>query len=179
MEKSGGQPNPRFDRHEFAQFFDRFYDRIFNFIYFRVDDPQLADDLTAVTFERALQNFHQLDPSKGSEGSWLFAIARNLLTDHWRRTRRFSWLPLDRYLRTLTAGRDPEAQWVASEQEQELLSALKQLTDREQEILSLRFFGQLSNQEIARTAGLSENHIAVIIYRALKKLRNLLVEGTP
>jgi len=51
------------------------------------------------------------------------------------------------------------------------------LSEREQEIIGLKFGGGLTNRKIAALLDLKENHVAVILYRAMHKLRQRLVEG--
>src|SRR5918995_2034352 len=69
--------------------FDRLYAEnagpLLAFLTFRTGDADLADDLTADTFERALRGRRRFDPRRSSERTWLFSIALNLLRDHGRR----------------------------------------------------------------------------------------------
>jgi RNA polymerase sigma factor (sigma-70 family) len=58
-----------------------------------------------------------------------------------------------------------------------LLAQVAQLSEREQEIIGLKFGGGLTNRKIAALLGLKENHVAVILYRAMRKLRQRLREG--
>ena len=53
-----------------------------------------------------------------------------------------------------------------------MLAQIKTLPQRDQEIIALRYGAGLSNQDIAQIVGKSENHVAVLLYRALKKIRH-------
>jgi RNA polymerase sigma-70 factor (ECF subfamily) len=140
----------------------------------RVDDEALAQDLTAATFERALARLGQLR-SPGAFGGWLFRIARNELAGHYRRRR--AHVPLE-----AVAGRPDDALPVETQAERSedlarLLAAIRTLPEREQEIIGLKFLGGLNNRQIGQAMGLRAGHVAVILYRAIRRLRDLLGEG--
>jgi RNA polymerase sigma-70 factor (ECF subfamily) len=140
----------------------------------RVNDEALAEDLTAATFEKALTHLDQLR-SAGAFGGWLFRIARNELAQHYRRRRTVvSWEAVaDRP----DDGPAVEAQAERSEALSRLLQALRTLPERDQEVIGLKFLAGLKNGEIGEAMGLRSGHVAVILYRAIRRLRDLLEEG--
>src|SRR5437016_11643108 len=79
----------------FARVYDEHVWRVFGFLAYRVRDRGVAEDLTQATFERALRAWGRFDPRRGSETTWLLAIARNLLIDHHRRDRSAWMEPVD------------------------------------------------------------------------------------
>ena len=161
----------------FAALFDCFYGRVFNYARYRCDDDDTADDLTAQIFERVLTNLRQYAPEKGPFTPWLFALARNVINDHYRAAHRFRWLTLDALRGVPAPEPGPEAILLACEDERELLTALAGLDARERDVLGLKFAARLTNREIARNLGLREGHVGVIVYRALGKLRMVLERG--
>jgi RNA polymerase sigma-70 factor, ECF subfamily len=134
----------------------------------------VAEDLTAATFERVVRNWSRFDPSRSSQRTWIFAIARNLLTDYFRR-RSFRGGPsLDEHpeLAERTAAiDDPVERQVTMET---LKSWLGHLKPREREVVALRYGADLSTAEIARTLGVSEANVLQICSRALRRLREKL-----
>lgn len=164
------------DSAAFGELYDHFFARVFNYARYRCDDDLTADDLTAQIFERALTRLDQYTPQKGPFASWLFALARNVINDYWRRAQRHRWVSLD-FLRSVASpDPDPEAWLVANQDERELLDALGGLEPRERDVLGLKFAARLTNRQIAKTTGLSESNVGVIIYRAVGKLREGLME---
>ncbi|NUM47138.1 MAG: sigma-70 family RNA polymerase sigma factor [Anaerolineales bacterium] len=161
----------------FGALFDCFYGRVFNYARYRCDDDDTADDLTARIFERVLTNIRQYAPEKGPFAPWLFALARNVINDHYRAAHRFRWLTLEALRGVSAPEPGPEAALLACEDERELLTALAGLDARERDILGLKFAARLTNREIARNLGLREGHVGVIVYRALGKLRMALGKG--
>jgi RNA polymerase sigma-70 factor (ECF subfamily) len=142
----------------------------------------LAQDLTAQTFERALSRLHTLR-DRGAFGGWLFRIARNVVAGHYRRRRLL--LPLESLENRRVDDPDvglmpapflPEAEVEWGQEVEALRQALTLLSEREQEIIRLRFFAGLTNRAIGRAMGLREGNVAVILFRALRKLRKRLGE---
>jgi RNA polymerase sigma-70 factor (ECF subfamily) len=134
-----------------------------------VRDRELAEDLTQTTFEHALRAWSRFDPSRASEATWLMAIARNVLVDHLRRDRSALLEPLDDDVLPAVAG--PEQRSAGSA---ELLIALRQLPERDQEVVALRFGGDLTGAQIAEALELSLANVQQILSRSLRKLRAIL-----
>lgn len=140
----------------------------------RVDGEALAQDLTAATFERALAHLDQLR-SPEAFGGWLFRIARNELAGHYRRRR--VHVSLEAVADQPDDAPPVEVQAERSEELARVLAAVRTLPEREQEIIGLKFLGGLNNRQIGRAMGLRAGHVAVILYRAIRRLRDLLGEG--
>lgn len=147
---------------------------VYGFFGYRVRTRQAAEDLTQETFERALRAWPRFDPSRASARTWLLAIAHNLLIDHYRRDRSNTQQPLDEDpSRVERAMVEPGAdQGLGIEPELEV--ALGALTDRERELIALRFGGDLSGPEIAEVTGLTLANVQQIISRSLRRLRATL-----
>jgi RNA polymerase sigma-70 factor (ECF subfamily) len=150
---------------------------ISGYIRYRVCDRDTADDLTSQTFLRALDRLSTFDPRKGDIGPWVLGIARNVVRDHVRSRRRWGWIPLDWLGERADSEPSPETSVIRSEQEQQLLEALGTLTDRERDVLGLKFGAGFTNRAIASLTGLGESHVAVIVYRAVGRLRDRLGAG--
>ena len=162
------------DPQAFAAIFDRYYAAVFNYVRYRCDDDATADDVTALVFEKLMHNIGRYDPEKGAFPAWLFAVARNAVNDHWRKARRQKWVSLDFLQGAAAPEPSPEAGLVHAEEESALLAAVGHLPARERDVLGLKFAAGLTNREIARTTGLQESHIGVIVHRSLAQLRTKL-----
>jgi len=155
----------------FAAIYDHYFPCVYNYVRFRVGDPAAADDLTAVIFERTLAYLASFEPRRGPFGAWLFGIARNAVSDHLRVQTRRRWLSLD-VLQAFPSPRPgPEQVVIEAERRDQLLAAMAALSARERDLLALKFAAGLSNLRIARLTGLSQNHVGVILYRAVQRLR--------
>lgn len=162
-------------RARFDQVYEAQFRRVFRYIRFSVGAND-AEDLTAQTFLKAFDRFERFDERKGSIETWLLALARNVVRDYQRRSRRWLWQPLE-LIASLTARQlTPEDHAITSDLESRLLRLVRGLATRERDVISLKFGAGVSNREIAGLHGLSESHVAVIVYRALGKLRKQLRE---
>jgi RNA polymerase sigma factor (sigma-70 family) len=154
---------------DFRRVYDEHVWRVYGFLAYRLRERAVAEDLTQATFERALRAWSRFDPRRASEATWLLTIARNLLIDHHRRDRSALMEPLDE--RAAPAVPGPEERFASSP---ELTAALTKLSDRDREVLALRFGGDLTGPEIAALLDLSLANVQQILSRSLRKLRTLL-----
>lgn len=145
--------------------------RVYGFLAYRLPDRDTTEDLTQLTFERALRAWARYDSRRASVQTWLLAIARHALIDYERRPR-VVLADLDSLELPPVAG--PEQRFAGSPK---LLEALETLGDREREVLALRYGGDLSGADVAAVLGLSVANVQQISSRALRKLRELLERG--
>jgi RNA polymerase sigma-70 factor (ECF subfamily) len=158
---------------EFATLFDDYYPKLYAYVRSQVADGQTAEDLTAAAFDRAFSRRATFDPAKGTFGAWLFRIARNLVIDHFAASgRKPVHYDLAESYQVSATDPSPEQYLLSREQHQLLAEALAtSLSERDLEIIYLRFYGRLTNREIARIMDLKEKTVSVIILRALQKLK--------
>jgi RNA polymerase sigma-70 factor, ECF subfamily len=130
-------------------------------------DSSLAEEVTALAFERAFRRRRLFDSRRGSERAWLFGIARNAALDELRRRKRTVPSAAEQ-------PRDPDArgaQFEAVLQRATVRDALAALPARERELVALKFHAGLTNAEIARVLGVSESNAGTLLHRAITKLR--------
>jgi RNA polymerase sigma factor (sigma-70 family) len=164
MNRSG---NPAFER-----LFQSHAAPLFAFLVYRTGDRQLAEDVLADTFERALRGRGRFDPRRGSEKNWLYAIAVNLVRDQARR-QRVEINALERVGARESRHFDDGALGGVEDRDQ-LGRALLKLSDEEREAIALRFGSDLKLREVARVLGEKEGAVEKRISRALEKMRREL-----
>jgi RNA polymerase sigma factor (sigma-70 family) len=149
---------------------------LFSFLAYRTGDRALAEDLLADAFERALRARRRFDSRRGSQKTWLYAIALNVLRDHARRTAA-EGRALERVgAPNPGAGGDALA---SVEHRDELSRALATLSGEEREAIALRFGADLTVPEMARALREPLTTVEGRVYRALRKLRVELAEDRP
>ena len=154
--------------HDFAAVYDEHVLAVHGFLAYRLQSRSDAEDLTQQTFERAFRAWGRYDPARASVGTWLLAIARNLLVDHLRAARPDHRTPLEEVeLEALPGAPDTYGLGI----DPDLERALRQLSEREREIVALRFGGDLSGPEIAALTGLTLANVQQIISRSLRRMR--------
>jgi RNA polymerase sigma factor (sigma-70 family) len=156
----------------FSVFYEEYLPKIYRYISYRVNDRFLAEDITSVVFEKALTKFNQYNSEKAAISTWIFRIARNTLIDHYRVNSRQQTVQLDEALDTPEKDKSPEQAVIEDEENQMLKRCLAKLSPSEQEIVSLKFSAEMTNRQIAGLLSLTESNVGVILYRAVRKLRN-------
>jgi RNA polymerase sigma factor (sigma-70 family) len=159
---------------DYVDLYRQYLPRILNYVRMRVNDEDVAQDLTAAVFERAVSRQHTLR-RREAFGAWLFQIARTTIAGHYRRQR--PTVALDLIDEQPAAEASPPEALMHREELARLQAALAFLSEREQEIIQLKFGGGLGNKEIAAVLRLKAGHVAVILYRALRKLRARLEQS--
>jgi RNA polymerase sigma-70 factor (ECF subfamily) len=158
------------DPQAFAALYERYFDRVYAYAYRQTNDPVLAQDVTASTFEKALKHIRRYHWQGKSFCAWLYRIARNQAIAAHRKQR---WLaPWE----SLRAQRKPQEARLENtiqrrEQQDEIQNMLDQLSGQDREIILLRYAEELSNSEIAEVLGCSVNNVYVRLHRALGRLR--------
>ena len=165
-----------FEEQSFNEFYDEYYKKVYNFVYFKTGDAFIAEDLTSVVVEKALNNLKKFDESKSSLNSWIFTIARNSIIDYYRLKSsgeaHFEEGEEIRIPDKVTPG--AEDRLLETEQAETIAALLQQLSEQEREILILKFWGGLKNVEIADQMGIKGTNLNVIVFRALKKLKSTI-----
>lgn len=166
------------DAEAFGLLYDRYVDVVYRYVYYRVANATLAEDLTSETFLRALRRISSYTWQGRDFGAWLVTIARNLIADHFKSGRyRMEVATSD----LVEAGADrreegPENEVLTNITNAALLEAVKQLNAEQQECISLRFLQGMSVAETAHIMGKNEGAIKALQYRAVKSLSRLLPE---
>ena len=132
-----------------------------------------AEDLTSATFERVVRSWHRFDPERGSERTWILAIAHNLQTDHFRREGRAEAVSADEHPELLEQVGAPDAALEGRLSVEQLKEWLRPLGAREREIIALRYGADLEGVEIARMLDLTPANVHQILSRSLRRLREL------
>ncbi len=161
------------DLSDFAEFYDTTLPQVYRYVAYRVADTVTAEDLTSAIFESALRAWkHRRKPE--ALMPWLFRIARNTVIAHYRRDRHREMAPLEAAATTPGSDANPEQQYLDAERRRQLQKALRALSEREQDLIALKFGSGLTNRAIAPILGLSESNVAVTLHRALRKVQSTM-----
>ena len=160
-------------RQELAELYEEHVWGVYGFFGYRVASRADAEDLTQLTFERAMRAWGRFDPDRASARTWLMSIANNLLIDHYRRDRTTRQDPIEDHLsRRELITEDPDVGLSP-----ELAAALDELGERERELIALRFGGELTGPDIADVTGLTLANVQQILSRSLRTVRAKLEEA--
>ncbi|NWG20147.1 MAG: sigma-70 family RNA polymerase sigma factor [Chloroflexi bacterium] len=161
------------DHGAFAQLMERYAVAVFNLAYRMLGDAQEAEDASQEIFLRAYTNLERFDPAR-KFSTWLLTIGSNFCIDRLRR-RRFAWLTLDDAVASVPSpARGPERSALEREERDIVQRALLQLPPAYREIAVLRYWNDLSYEEIGQATGLPESTIKTRLHRARRMLAEAL-----
>ena len=163
---------------QFAEKYQQFFPRVFAYVYGRVHNVHQAEDLVSEVFERAFLKMGSLRNDEAF-ATWLFTIARNLVTSQARKRGRESIVDPDILKSVVATSISVENEVLVREEVAAVVECLKKFPQREQDIVSLKFDAELTNGQIAQVMGLSEANVRVILFRTLRKLREMMKSSTP
>lgn len=159
------------DREAFGVLYERYVQRIYNYIYYRTGNQHDAEDLTSRVFFRALRHIERYNDRGVPFSAWLYRIAHNLVANWYRDNSRRQEIPLDDVFFTQSIGQHPEVELLDIEEREELLRVIRRLPSDRQQLLILKFVGYLSNAEIGQIMGRTEGAIKSLYHRTLRTLR--------
>lgn len=161
-----------YDPVAFAQIYERYYQSIYNYVYYRVGDSSLAEDLTAEVFLKALEGIETFTFRGVPFSAWLYRIANNLVADHFRHQPQQPDLSLEEEL--IAAEGEPSEALERGLTQQQLAQALRGLTEEQRQVIILKFVEGLSNTEVAQVLGKTEGAVKGLQHRALARLGRIL-----
>jgi RNA polymerase sigma-70 factor (ECF subfamily) len=147
---------------------------LYSYLRFHLPSADLAEDLTAEVFLRALRRFDQFNPRRGSPKAWLFRIAQNALRDYQRQARRHTVLPIAGLRDLECVAPSPEERLLWEEEVVRLLSAVAELPSKDRKIIGLCYGSDLSAAEAGEILGLSDTAARTRLWRAVGRLRKVL-----
>jgi len=159
------------DPDSFSILYERYVQRIYNYIYYRTGNPYDAEDLTERVFLRALGHIQAYKNRGVPFSAWLYRIAHNLVANWHRDNSRRKEVPLEDQKNLHLRMDHPEVALVNSQDQATLLQAIRSLTEERQQLIILKFVEHLSNAEVATIMGRSEGAIKSLYHRTLKSLR--------
>jgi len=161
-----------YDPAALSELYDRYAPKMYAYIYRRVDDAALAEDLTSELFLRTLQAIQNEQVWRKSFSAWLYRIAHNLVVDHYRHRLPASEIPLDEEL--AATGGNPAATVETNLDHERLRAAVGRLTPEQQEVLALRFGQGFKAREVGEIMGKTTGSVEALQHRGLAALRRIL-----
>ncbi|MEZ0397372.1 MAG: sigma-70 family RNA polymerase sigma factor [Anaerolineales bacterium] len=160
------------DQEAFGVLYERYVERIFNYVYYRTGNVHDAEDLTARVFYRAFRHIQNYTDRGVPFSAWLYRIAHNLVANWHRDRSRRQEIPLSDAPVLQAGGEAPEASLVVNQQRESLLRLIRRLPAERQHLLILKFVENLSNAEIGAIMGRSEGAVKSLYHRTLLALRD-------
>jgi RNA polymerase sigma-70 factor (ECF subfamily) len=167
----------RGDAEACAVLYDRHYDAVYRYCFYRLGDTTLAQDVSSEVFVRMVEKLDTFRRRERPLLAWLYTIARNLVTDVHRENGKATHLPLEDASELGTDGDQDLIQAVDRQLRAECLAAaLRHLTEEQQQVILLKFVEGLRNGQVARVLNKSEGAVKSLQHRALAALRRALAK---
>jgi len=163
------------DPEAFGQLYERYVDRIYNYVYYRTGNAADAEDLTARIFERAIKHIGNYKDQGVPFSAWLYRIAHNLVANWHRDRSRRQIVSIDDVSQWVVTDHGPEFATQLMQDKEALLEAIGRLPADRQELLIFKFVEMMSNAEIGAIMGRSEGAIKSLYHRTLLSLREDMV----
>jgi RNA polymerase sigma-70 factor (ECF subfamily) len=163
----------RTDPGAFGELYERYYARVYRYVYHRVGSFADAEDVTALVFMKAIEALPTYKSRRNGFAPWIFRIARNAVVDHYRRHR--NQISLGDVEHEARSG-DPVASVLGNERREELRTLVHHLSADQREVILMRYAADLSFGEIAATLGKKEPAIRMLLHRGLRKLKAVMDE---
>ncbi len=163
------------DRDSYALLVDRYKAPIFTLAYRMTGSYEDANDLAQETFIKAFENLGRFD-QKRTFFTWLYTIGLNLVRNHLKKVKRMPVRNGAEDIPSLSQDNSPNAElsMVGDQTMRDLEICLNCLSDNLREMVVMRFYQELSFEDIARISGLSLSAAKMRVYRGLEKLRELM-----
>ncbi|HEX8919808.1 MAG TPA: RNA polymerase sigma factor [Chloroflexota bacterium] len=163
------------DPNAYGELYERYYARVYRYIYHRLGSVHDAEDLTAVVFMKALEALPTYRTGRNGFAPWVFRITRNAVVDHYRRQRKQA--PLDE-LSHESADSDPVGDVLEREQQIELRTLVECLSPEQRDVVLMRYAADLSFSEIAATLSKNEAAVRMLLHRGLRKMKAVMDDET-
>ncbi len=147
--------------------------KIFRYVYSKVSDRELAEDLVSEISLKALEHFDSYDETKPF-GGWFYGIARNHVIDHYKKYKKSQHTSLSELENVLPDKSNPAADAERAIADERLKAALGKLHDDKKELVTLRYLAGYSYKEIGAIVGKEENAVKVATHRAVGELKKML-----
>ncbi|MER7012288.1 sigma-70 family RNA polymerase sigma factor [Saccharopolyspora sp. NPDC000359] len=165
------------DSDAFGHLYDEYAHTVYRYVFFRVSDHCLAEDITSETFLRALRRIASINYQGRDVAAWFITIAKNLILDHIKSSRYRREIPTADWTDNLPAHRaaaGPEQHVLAEATHRELLRCVRLLNPDQRECIRLRFLQGLSVTETAVAMQRGEGAVKALQHRAIRRLAQLL-----
>lgn len=162
------------DPSHFGPLYKKYHEQIFRYIYQRMDDEELAFDVTSQVFMKAMKNLNRYEYRGVPFSSWLYRIAKSELFQAFRDKKAERTVNLD--TAHLNHMIDEMEEDMSEENRSRLFNSLSKLKEEDMHLIEMRFFEKRSFKEIGEILEITENNAKVKSFRALERLKNVFIK---
>jgi len=155
--------------HGFEEMYHEYFPKIYNYIFYRLMSREDTEDIVSAVFFKVAQNARAFDPQKASFKTWIYRIAQNTLTDHYRK-KKLETVP-EEEAGVAAVNFEQQLSCISSEKRKAVFHELAKLSEKERLIIYYKYFEDYTNRKIAMMLNMNESTVGTVLSRSLKKLR--------
>ncbi|MDI6717266.1 MAG: sigma-70 family RNA polymerase sigma factor [Actinomycetota bacterium] len=163
-----------YDTEAFGRLYDLYFDKIFRFAYCKIGSRHEAEDIAEQTFLRALEKIAEFEWRGIPFSSWLFRITSNLIVDYYRSNKYETVDIAEEAIVNHDDGCSPEQSAMQELERREIVKAIRSLTWEQQQVIAMRFFAGMTNEEVAKAIGKNVGAVKALQHRAVESLGRIL-----
>jgi len=157
----------------YSDIYDKYVDKIYRFVVLKVKSQEIAEDLCSEVFLRGWQAFKEKKGKIDNIQAFLYQIARNLITDHYRQEGKAQLVSME-YASIADTSQDLEEKALLTSDLEQVKAGLAKINEDYREVIIWYYLDELQVPEIAKMLDKTEPTVRVLIHRALKSLKNEL-----
>ncbi len=164
-------------QYKLAGLYEEYYDKIARYVYTRIGDKTEAEDIASEVFMKALESLKNYREKGLPMQAWLFKIAHNLVVDYLRKAAKHKIVSIDTI--ELVSEVNPQVAIETKVEIERVRQAMSSLTEDQREVIRLRFFAELTSQEVGSVLNKTDGAVREMQRAGLQKLRQILGVNTP
>jgi len=156
----------------FGDLYDAYFQKIYNYLFYRTHDREITEDLTSTTFLKAVKHLGNFNARKGNFSAWIYRIARNTLYDHYRGKKDVEQLE---NIEEPSDGTNIEKDVLDKQLVTFVKDNFDRLSEDQRSVITMRIWDELAYIEIADILGKTEASCKTIYHRGIMKLKEIVV----
>ena len=168
-----------YDNEAFIELYNHFFPIVYKDIFFRTQSKEISDELINTIFLKTFNNLEKFDSTKANFYTWIMSITRNEILMYFRDNKKKleNEVQLEEDFEIVGESFNEQEEKILQEEENfKLKTAIQRLNECEQKILTLKYYLEFSNEEIAKKFDITAENVRVILNRAREKLKKFLSE---
>ena len=155
----------------FEEMYQEYFPKIYNYIFYHILSREDTEDLVSDIFFKVAKHKDAYDMQKAGFGTWIFSIAKNTLTDFYRK-KKIESVSYDEAGPAVMIEFEQQLEQITSGKRKVIFRELAQLKEKERMVIYYKFFRNYNNRQIAMVLDMNESTVGTVLSRSLKKLRN-------
>jgi RNA polymerase sigma-70 factor, ECF subfamily len=162
---------------QFGQIYDQYIDKIYRFVYLKVNSQEIAEDVTSKVFIKGWEAFQGQNTEIKNPGAFLYQIARNAVVDHYREKGRTMVVSADASPEIADPGENAQDKAVLSADINTIKKSIKKLKKEHQDIIIWHYLEDMPIAHIAELLDKPAGTVRVMLHRGLKDLKDIIQES--